>query len=304
MRLQSLDLNLLVLFAALLTDENVSRVASRLQLSQPTISNALTRLRHHFEDDLFVPSGRRMVATPFAEGLREPIGKVLALATTIAQARPKFEPRRSERAFSVATSDYAATIFLTGAAAGICSEFPNLRIHQVSFSDHAVSTFKKGDIDFLIAPADYLPDLNLRVPLFQDSYVVIASADYTQSKSMLSFEELSRSQLASVRLGSGVGMGNCPSERLFSARSLADSNHIFFPGFNQLAEFVARTQFVALIPKRLALIKMKQLPIRILDAKFELPDFHECLFWMQQMQHDPAAIWLRTQLIEAAKTLI
>ena len=99
MRLQRLDLNLLVLFNSLLNHENVSRAASELNLTQPAVSNALARLRQHFEDDLFVMTGRRMAPTPLADSLREPISNFLELSKSIARSRRGFDPATSEQTF-------------------------------------------------------------------------------------------------------------------------------------------------------------------------------------------------------------
>ncbi len=51
--LRSVDLNLLVVFDALMAERNVTRAAERNGLSQPAVSKALNRLRY-----LFRPRGR------------------------------------------------------------------------------------------------------------------------------------------------------------------------------------------------------------------------------------------------------
>jgi Bacterial regulatory helix-turn-helix protein, lysR family len=55
MELSNLNLNLLAHLDALLAQQNVSGAAEQLNLSQPTVSSALSRLRRHFGDDLFPP---------------------------------------------------------------------------------------------------------------------------------------------------------------------------------------------------------------------------------------------------------
>ena len=52
--LAAVDLNLLVVFEALLIERNVSRAAGRVGLAQPSVSNALARLRTLFGDALFI----------------------------------------------------------------------------------------------------------------------------------------------------------------------------------------------------------------------------------------------------------
>ena len=77
MNLRSLDLNLLLVLDALLAERNVTRAAQRLHLSQPAMSNALARLRRHFDDPLLVRTGNRMAATARGESLAQPLREAL-----------------------------------------------------------------------------------------------------------------------------------------------------------------------------------------------------------------------------------
>ena len=72
MNLRTVDLNLLVALNALLTELHVTRAADRIGLSQPAMSNALSRLRHIFKDELLVRTPSGMQATPRALELTEP----------------------------------------------------------------------------------------------------------------------------------------------------------------------------------------------------------------------------------------
>lgn len=78
MDLGGLDLNLLVALDALFAEKSVSRAGERrLHLSQSATSGALARLREVFQDQLLVPVGRKMVLTPVAEALVEPVRNFL-----------------------------------------------------------------------------------------------------------------------------------------------------------------------------------------------------------------------------------
>ena len=77
MNLQSIDLNLLVVFEALMEERNVTRAARRVGLSQPAMSNALTRLRRTFDDPLLVRTPSGMKPTPAAQLLIEPVRAAL-----------------------------------------------------------------------------------------------------------------------------------------------------------------------------------------------------------------------------------
>jgi DNA-binding transcriptional LysR family regulator len=77
MNLAAFDLNLLLVFDALLTERHVTRAGQRVGLSQPAVSAALGRLRHAFDDELFVRNGGEMVPTPRAMALAEPVREAL-----------------------------------------------------------------------------------------------------------------------------------------------------------------------------------------------------------------------------------
>ncbi|HEY2615939.1 MAG TPA: LysR family transcriptional regulator, partial [Acetobacteraceae bacterium] len=73
----AIDLNLLIVFDALMQDRNLTRAGRRLGLSQPATSHALSRLRHMLHDDLFIRSPDGMQPTPRAQQMAEPIRDAL-----------------------------------------------------------------------------------------------------------------------------------------------------------------------------------------------------------------------------------
>ncbi len=77
--LRQIDLNLLLIFDALMQEQNLSRAAVRLHLSQSTVSNALARLREQLGEPLFQRTSRGMVPTPHAHTLYGPVRQALHL---------------------------------------------------------------------------------------------------------------------------------------------------------------------------------------------------------------------------------
>ena len=76
--LRRVDLNLLVILDALLSEQHVTRAAERLHLSQPAVSHALGRLRDLLGDPLLVRQGGGLVATARALELAAPLADALA----------------------------------------------------------------------------------------------------------------------------------------------------------------------------------------------------------------------------------
>ena len=77
--LRNVDLNLLIVFDAVFATGNISHAARQLALSQPAVSNALTRLREHFDDPLFVRAGRGVKPTTRSQQMIEPVREALRL---------------------------------------------------------------------------------------------------------------------------------------------------------------------------------------------------------------------------------
>src|SRR6201984_460139 len=103
------DLNLLIVFDAVMQERSVTRAGSRIGLSQPAMSHALNRLRWLLKDQLFVRTPEGMAPTPRAEELAQPVRQ--ALGGLEAALDPEgFVPARSDRRFGLALNNYAAVV--------------------------------------------------------------------------------------------------------------------------------------------------------------------------------------------------
>src|SRR3954469_14162983 len=102
-----LDLNLLVVFAALMKERNVTKAAMRVGLTQSATSSALARLRDRLEDPLFVRSQQGMVPTARAKALETPVKQALDLIQLGLQAERSFDASTSDRAFRLMVTDHA-----------------------------------------------------------------------------------------------------------------------------------------------------------------------------------------------------
>ena len=100
MRFKQLDLNLLVVFSALMETRSVTRTAERLGLTQPAASASLRRLRSFFGDELLVQVGKRMHPTPFAESLFPQIQRSLQSVEQAIATPAGFDPATSTRGFA------------------------------------------------------------------------------------------------------------------------------------------------------------------------------------------------------------
>ncbi|HEY4739868.1 MAG TPA: LysR family transcriptional regulator, partial [Candidatus Acidoferrales bacterium] len=138
-------MNLLAGFEAMVIERSVSGAARRVHLSQPAMSNLLSRLRKAFGDPLFERSGQRMVPTERARILAAPISAALNVIRQAIDEKPSFNPAIADVRYSIATTDYAEVMFL-----------PNLLRTLKRFAPKAVLQIKriKGIFDAPVAELD------------------------------------------------------------------------------------------------------------------------------------------------------
>ena len=178
MHFRGLDLNLLVALDALITERSISRTGEKIHLSQPATSGALARLREYFKDDLLVPVGRKMVLTPLAEELAEPVRQLLLQTDAIIHRNPAFTPMTSDRAFRLVMSDYVATTLMSRALPEIQRQAPRIKV-QVLVPGTRTDWIERGEADLMIMPQQYLSPNHPSEPLFEDDFVCIAWAGNT-----------------------------------------------------------------------------------------------------------------------------
>ena len=110
--IRRLDLNLLVVFDAIMQRRNVSRAAADLGVTQSTISNALKRLRHSLGDPLFVRESHGMTPTPFAERLIPHVRTALSAMEQGLEQTRRFDPAIVQQTFNIIMTDIAEAVIL------------------------------------------------------------------------------------------------------------------------------------------------------------------------------------------------
>lgn len=298
MDLHLFDLNLLVALDALLTERNVTKAGARLNMSQSAMSGALARLRHHFHDALLVPVGRRMVLTPLAEQLVEPVRNILLEVRGTLGATPQFDPATAIRHLSVAASDNVMSILLIEVVREAKRQAPHITFELRSAAAHSTGELEKGDLDLLISPTVFVSAAHPSEVLFQDTFTCIAWAGNASIGPTLSVEEyLNRGHVM-------VYLGTAPISLSWDEQFLRRSNHrrrveVWTPSFTSAPQLVVGTDRIATIPTRLALKCARILPLKLLPLPLEIPPIVQVVQWHTVHDADPVHRWFRQMLKDA-----
>src|SRR5260370_22087110 len=151
MELRKVDLNLLVVFDALMTERTIPRVAESLELSQPTVSVALGKLRTVLNDELFVREHGMMLPTERAMQLRDPVQRILRAVKHEVLTMVHFEPAALTGTITICASDVGELEFLPGLISRMGRLAPKAAIRSVVREPHALAdAMDDGEIDLAI----------------------------------------------------------------------------------------------------------------------------------------------------------
>ncbi|NDY93830.1 LysR family transcriptional regulator [Ideonella livida] len=303
MRYQRLDLNLLTALRALLAERNVTRAGEQLHVTQSAMSGMLARLREFFDDPLIVPVGRRMVLTPLAETLVEPVNDLILRLDATLSTRPVFDPATSRRRFSIVASDYLIQVLLLPVLQAVHREAPGVSIEFRQPSNTAGQDLENGEVDFVINPACFATPNQGSATLFEDRYMALVAADGAPSghwPTALS--------LADYRAARHVRM-EANGRPLFETWFLTEHGalppaEVVVHNFGLLPHLLPGTARVATLHTRMAQQVAQQWPrLRLLRLDFPTPRLEEVLQWHRYRDADPASQWLRDKILKAAAAL-
>jgi len=309
MNLSAFDLNLLHVFQAMMAERHVTRAGQRIGLSQPAVSAALSRLRAIFRDDLFVRSGREMLPTPRALALAEPVGDALRRVEAALADGTQFDAATARRDFTVRGADYVSYLLIAPLMATLIQAAPGIAIRCVDAQTGSVpQLLENGRIDFAVEVMHQLDDPVRSQLLLQERYVVIVAAEHPDigaggaAGSQETFDLDLYCRLPHV-LHSFVGGTTGNVDAALAAVDRQRHVGLSLPHFFSIARAVADSRMIATFPERLAVRIAPILGLRIYQVPVDLAPISLAVIWHRRNDRDPAYIWFRRQLMNAAQSL-
>lgn len=300
MRLDRLDLNLLIALDALLEERGVSLAADRLNLSQSATSGALARLREYFGDELLIMHGRSMALTPRAEELIDPVRAVLdQIRSTIMVAEP-FDPATSDRTLKIMATDYIFEILIRPAIVAFAAEAPGVRFELVPIVEHPVEALQRGQADVLIGIDNVVSADHPSALLYTEDFVVAGWRDNPALSATMTRELYEALGHVAVRFGRATSSYESTGARV---RSVARRIEVVAPSFMSLGGLIVGTGRIATIHRLLAVRMAEFLPLKLFELPFEMAPLREIAQWPSKSANDPAIAWLVQRLREIAEEL-
>jgi LysR family transcriptional regulator, nod-box dependent transcriptional activator len=301
--LRNVDLNLLVVLDALLSERNVSRAGQRIGLSQSAMSAALSRLREVFRDPLLVRVGRELALTRNANDLIVPVRETLGRIEQTLLQRPAFDPKTDTRTFSISASDYAGLILLTHFVRAIAVEAPNVTLHLLPRFRDAARLVQADQVDIIIEPSELFGETEFpSSPLLTDRWLCAVDKKNPHIKKNVMTEKQFL-ELPHMVYGIGTDRQLNLADQHLARLGVKRRIDVTVESFLLVPFLLQGTQLVSLVLERAARRLAQTTHIRTLEAPFELPDIHERMYWHPRHTTDTGHRWLRERLKTVAAAL-
>src|SRR3954447_13613719 len=290
------DLNLLIVFDAVMQERSVTRAGGRIGFSQPAVNHALGRLRHMLKDELFIRTPEGMVPTPRAEQLAEPLRRALN-DMQLALEPETFVPTEATRQFVLAVNNYAAVVLAPPLLMAVTAAAPGIRLdlRPTGLRDISAS-LDRGELDIAIGAFDDVGERFAGAPLFEDTFVVMMRQDHPGTKRELTPEALAG--LAYLEISSS-GEDSGFIDHWLDTRGLTRSVTHRAPRL-AAAAILASTDLVAVLTRRLAEHWVQLYGLATCQLPFASPAIRTGMLWHRRFDNQAAHLWLRKLIQQTA----
>lgn len=296
MNLRSIDLNLLLVFEALMAERSVTRAAEKVGVSQSAMSHGLRRLRATFNDDLVKRTPRGLVPTRRALSLVDPIRTALRQIQCALGEQLDFDPKTSERLFKIQFSYYMTGRVLPRLCERVRAEAPGVKL-VVDYlpAGSGLDLDDPGNIQIRVSTGvSSSPDYN-QEPLFDDRFVVIMRADHPAAQKKMTPELFGSLSYVKTSLPPS---GSEHVDAFLSTRGLSRRIAMEIPSPFWLVPVVQRTDVCAVVPERWVEPRSAGADIAVVPLPTAEDRFTVEQFWHVRNDRDPGHRWLR-QVIAA-----
>ncbi|WHP47580.1 LysR family transcriptional regulator [Mannheimia bovis] len=294
--LNHLDLNLLKALNALLEERNVSRAAERLALTQPAVSAMLNRLRHRFNDPLFIRSSHGMLPTNRALALQAPVKQILENISALVKPI-EFKPEELKYTFKLAGTENGIRTLGVPFALKISKLAPDVKVAFFPIQGQPLEErLLTGEWDLAILGEQELTENLYYQRLFSETYTCAVRHNHPVLKQEWTVETFCQLEYVLVAYNGGhfAGATDTALERLGKKREVK----ISVGHFSLLPDLLKQTDYATVAPSHFL---RSRNDLALLEPPFVIEGYHKAMAWHARANHDPIQQWFRQIMADVAE---
>ncbi|WP_286232454.1 LysR family transcriptional regulator [Thalassotalea sediminis] len=287
------ELKLLVIFDVIMIEKSITQAASSLSMTQPAVSNAVSRMRVLWKDKLFVPDGRRIQPTTYANNLW---GKVRDSLYNINQALTPdiFEAKSAIRTFRVALPDIALNALWLDLRKLFEKEAPGLNLHAVPYTINRTKLLlDAADVDLVIGQSNRSLENICTEHLFDTDYVCVMRKNHPLSNKHLTVEEFSLAEHLLVSLSGDIAS---PTDQALQELGLKRRIAFTVNSFTSAVPIIKESNLIAILPTDLIHEHIEGSELAITAPPFNIPNSSISMLWHTRQSADIGLSWLRKHI--------
>lgn len=284
-----IDLSLIRIFIIVYETKNISQAAERLNLSQPSVTYNLNRLRKYLNDPLFIRDKFGVKATKMAHNLYPSLSQSIADIEMSISATQQFNPRTSSRLFRLGLSDLGEICFLPTLIQYLSTEAPFVKIEIEEIQSNKVEGWLlEGFLDVAVFNSSYtiMPKIESR-NIFEEHYVCIVHKYHPRIQNELTLEQYLAEQHAAIKSSTG----HIEIDQKLKELGLKRNIMLELPHFSVLQDVVTRSELLVSLPSRAAKVYQRNCDVNIFELPFQVKPFSVSANWYNHRDDVEASTW-------------
>ncbi|SIS46194.1 LysR family transcriptional regulator [Neptunomonas antarctica] len=295
--LRQFDLNLLIIFEALISECHVSRAAEKVFLSQSAMSHALNRLRQYLNDPLLVRTEHGLQPTPRALAMLPEIRKALELIERTLEPTELFTADTSERTFSIASTDYFESVIFPDLVSHLQTIAPHIRLQIEMISEDASSSkLENRQVDLVVGmdASKKIPAHLIAEHWITEQLVCLAGVANTEVGNNLSIQQYIN--LPHAVFSDLTGDNSSSIDNWLSTQQLSRQSIVRTVNYMAAARIVAQTSAIITLPSHMANLFSQMLAVRVVTPPEGMPSIEMTTIHHPLFDNDPGLCWLKEQI--------
>jgi len=292
--LRRFDLNLLIVFTALIHERSASRAAQRLGLGGPAVSMALKRLRAELNDPLFIRVGNEFKPTSRATEFMRAIEPGLERIYSGIKGGSRFDPASTHRTFRVGCSDDIDVILspLLARSALASRESSRFVVRRTDFHTSPI-LLEQDEIDLAVGVVKDLPKwLNSKLVSAQ-GLLCLVDPGHVDTRRKLSMQAYLDIPHIIVSFGGDLrGVLDETLSALHVRRYVAHST----PYFSVVPSILKEGRAIATLPAYVVREFARSHGLAVLEPPCDFGKFDIHIVWHRKNEKDAGHQWLRSHV--------
>lgn len=283
------DVRMLVLFDEVYRTQSMTCAADRLDVSQPTASIWLAKLRRDWHDPLFVRTSAGMQPTPRADALIGPTREALALLRGLSGDESTFDPGSAHRSFRICMTDASHITLLPRLLAHVRGVGPEILLEVAPIAASTAHMLETGEADLALG---FVPGLEAGFHehrLYEQDFICLVNAKHPRIGAVFT----PRAYKEEAHIGILSSTSYPMLQRSLKSQGIDRRVQLELPGFLGLAAIVSSTDLIATVPRTIGETLARMGSIKVFPCPVKVPTFTVKQYWHVRYHHDPGVRWLR-----------